>query len=168
MNYADLRKFDTTNGTHGISTTLFVSGCHFHCKGCFNEEAQSFSFGQPFTKEAEDKLIEYSKNPHVNHVSLLGGEVFHQDLNIILNLVKRIKNEVNKPIYIWTGFKWNELIKDKDKLSILEHVDIIIDGQFELDKKDINLNWMGSLNQRVILVQSSLKQNKVIEYDWKG
>jgi anaerobic ribonucleoside-triphosphate reductase activating protein len=167
MNYSDLRKFDTTNGTHGISTTLFVSGCNFHCKGCFNEDAQDFSYGEPFTKEIEDKLIEYAKNPHVNHVSLLGGEIFHQDLDGILNLVKRIKQEVNKPIYIWTGFTWDKLIKDKDKLKILRYIDMIIDGQFELDKKDINLNWMGSLNQRVILVQPSLEQNKIIEYNWR-
>lgn len=165
MNYADLRQFDTSNGTNGISTSLFVSGCNFNCKGCFNPEAQNFLFGEPFTKETENKLIEYANNPHVNHVSLLGGEIFQQDLNIILNLVKRIKQEVNKPIYIWTGFTWNELIADNNKLKILKYIDLIIDGRFELDKKDINLLWKGSFNQMVINVQESLKKGEVILYD---
>ena len=95
MNYADLRPFDATNGT-GIGTSLFVSGCLFHCKECFNKEAWDFNYGKPFTKEVEDYFINCAKNPHVDHVSLLGGEVFYQDLDIILNLVKRIKQEVNK------------------------------------------------------------------------
>lgn len=164
MNYADLRQFDTTNGTNGISTTLFVSGCKFHCKGCFNEEAQDFSYGEYFTNEIENKLIEYANSPHVDHVSLLGGEVFQQDLTVILNLVKRIKEDVKKPIYIWTGFTWNELIEDENKLNVLKYVDVIIDGQFELDKKDVNLKWMGSKNQRVINVRQSLLENKIIEY----
>lgn len=157
MNYADIRKFDTSNGL-GIATTLFVSGCNFHCKGCFNKEAQDFSYGKPFIKEIEDEFIKYAKDNHVNHVSLLGGEVFHQDLDVILNLVKRIKQEVNKPIWIWTGFRWDELIKDKKRLEILKYIDIIVDGQFEQDKKDINLKWMGSSNQHIYLVKEKLKE----------
>lgn len=161
MNYADLRKFDTTNGK-GIATTLFVSGCGFHCKGCFNKEAWDFSYGNPFTKEIEDRFIEYAKNGHVSHVSLLGGEVFHQDLDVILHLVKRIKEKVEKPIWIWTGFTWDTLIQDEKKLEILQYVDALIDGQFQLENKDINLKWKGSSNQRNLNVQESLKQNKII------
>ena len=165
MNYADLRKYDTTNGT-GIGTSLFCSGCNFHCPFCFNKQAQDFKFGQPFTKEVEDKLIEYAKDKHVNHVSLLGGEIFHQDLKVILHLLKRIKKEVNKPIYVWTGFTWQELLKDDRKIEILKYIDVLTDGRFEQDKKDINLLYKGSWNQMTINVQDSLKQNKVIEYDW--
>lgn len=161
MNYADLRKFDTTNGK-GIATSLFVSGCGFHCKGCFNEEAWDFSYGNPFTKEIEDGFIEYAKNEHISHVSLLGGEVFHQDLDVILHLVKRIKEEVEKPIWIWTGFTWDTLIQDEKKLQILQYVDVLVDGQFQLENKDINLKWKGSSNQRILDVQESLKLNKII------
>lgn len=163
MNYADLRPFDATNGT-GIGTSLFVSGCLFHCKECFNKEAWDFNYGKPFTKEVEDYFINCAKNPHVDHVSLLGGEVFYQDLDIILNLVKRIKQEVNKTLWVWSGFTFNELLKDKSKISILKYIDILVDGQFEIDKKDINLLFKGSSNQRIIDVQESLKQNKIIKY----
>ena len=161
MNYADLRPFDATNGT-GIGTSLFVSGCLFHCKECFNKEAWDFNYGKPFTKEVEDYFINCAKNPHVDHVSLLGGEVFYQDLDIILNLVKRIKTEVKKPIWVWTGFVFDELVKSKPKANILQYIDILVDGQFEIDKKDINLKLRGSTNQRIIDVQESLKQDKVI------
>ena len=133
---------------------------------CFNKEAWDFNYGQPFTKEVEDKFINYAKDNHVNHVSLLGGEVFHQDLNIILNLVKRIKEEVNKPIYVWTGFTWEELLKDDRKIEILKYIDVLTDGRFEQDKKDMSLLYKGSSNQITINVQDSLKQNKVVEYDW--
>ena len=165
MNYADLRPFDATNGI-GIGTSLFVSGCSFHCKECFNKEAWDFNYGKPFTKEVEDYFINCAKNPHVDHVSLLGGEVFYQDLDIILNLVKRIKTEVKKPIWVWTGFVFDELIKSKSQGNIindiLQYIDILVDGQFEIDKKDINLKLRGSTNQRIIDVQESLKQDKVI------
>ena len=134
---------------------------------CFNRTAWNFNFGQPFTKEVEDKLIDYAKDVHVNHVSLLGGEIFHQDLNIILNLVKRIKEEVNKPIYVWTGFTWEELLKDDRKIEILKYIDVVTDGRFEQDKKDVSLLYKGSKKKKTIKVQDSLKQNKIIEHSWE-
>ena len=163
MKYSDIRKFDATNG-HGIATTLFVSGCNFHCKGCFNNEAWDFNYGKKFTQEVENKFIEYCKNKHINHISLLGGEVFQQDSNVILQLVKKIKEEVNKPIWIWTGYLFEDLILDKDKIEILGYVDVLVDGRFELNKKDINLLFRGSSNQRIIDVQKSLRQNKIVKY----
>ena len=165
MNYADLRKYDTANGS-GVGTTIFVSGCNFHCPNCFNRTAWNFNFGQPFTKEVEDKLIDYAKDVHVNHVSLLGGEIFHQDLDTILNLVKRIKEEVNKPIYVWTGFTWEELLKDDKKIEILKYIDVLTDGRFEQDKKDMSLLYKGSWNQKTIDVKSSLSKGKIIKYEW--
>lgn len=167
MNYCDLRPFDSNNGI-GIGTTIFFSGCRFHCPNCFNKEAQDFNYGKEFTKNVEDKLINYAKNKHVNHISILGGEPFHQDLDMLLNIVKRIKKEVNKPIYIWTGFIWETLLQDKKKMEILEYIDVITDGKFETNKKDINLLFKGSSNQKTIDVKKSLKQNKIIEYNWKG
>lgn len=161
INYGSLRKYDVSNWD-GINSTLFVSGCHFHCKGCFNKEAQNFEFGNPFTKEVEDLFISYIKDKHVQGVNLLGGEVFHQDLDIILKLVKRIKDETNKPIYCWTGFLWENLIKNDNILEILKYIDVIIDGQFEEDKKDLMLKHKGSSNQREIDVVESLKRGKII------
>jgi anaerobic ribonucleoside-triphosphate reductase activating protein len=163
LNYADIRKFDTANG-NGISSSIFFSGCNFHCKGCFNQETQQFNYGQPYTQETEDLFILYLKNEHVSHASLLGGETFQQDLNKIYKLVKRIREEVKKPIWIWTGYLWSELIKDENKLKILKYIDVVVDGQFEIDKKDYNLLWKGSSNQRIIDVKKTLKQGKVILY----
>ena len=134
---------------------------------CFNKEAWDFNYGQPFTKEVEDKLIDYAKDIHVNHVSLLGGEIFHQDLNIILHLVKRIKEEVNKPIYVWTGFTWEELLKDDKKIEILKYIDVLTDGRFEQNKKDMNLLYKGSSNQIEISVQESLKEGRIVKYKRK-
>lgn len=163
MNYVKLRKYDTSNWS-GINSTLFVSGCNFHCKGCFNKSAQNFLYGKPFTKEVEDLFISYIKDDHVDGVNLLGGEVFHQDLDIILNLVKRIKTEVGKPIYVWSGYTWEELLEDRNKLEILKYIDVLIDGRFEEDKKNLTLKHKGSTNQREIDVRESLKQNKVVLY----
>ena len=133
---------------------------------CFNRTAWNFNFGQPFTKEVEDKLIDYAKDVHVNHVSLLGGEVFHQDLDVILNLVQRIKEEVNKPIYVWTGFTWEELLKDDRKIEILKYIDVLTDGRFEQDKKDMSLLYKGSWKKKTIDVKSSLSKGKIIKYEW--
>lgn len=162
MNYADLRPFDATNGV-GIGTTLFVSGCNFHCKDCFNQKAWNFNYGKPFTKEIEDYFIKCASNSHINHISLLGGEVFHQDINVILNLVKRIKTEINKPIWIWTGYTYEELLSSNKK-ECLKYIDVLVDGRFKINEKDITLTFRGSSNQRIIDVQKSLKSNKIILY----
>lgn len=164
MRYADIRKYDTSNG-QGISSSIFFSGCKFNCFGCFNKEAQDFNYGKIYTQETEDLFIQYLKDKHVSHASLLGGETFQQDLDKIYELVKRIKKEVHKPIWTWTGYLWNELIKDENKLKILKYIDVLVDGQFEIDKKDYNLLWKGSSNQRTINVQQSLRQNKLILYN---
>lgn len=164
MNYANIRRYDASNW-FGINATLFVSGCNFHCKGCFNKSAQDFNYGKPYTKEVEDLFISYIKDEHVDGVNLLGGEIFHQDLNIILNLVKRIKEETNKPIYCWTGFRWEILIQDENRLEILKYIDVIVDGQFEEDKKDLTLKHKGSSNQREINVKKSLDKNEVVLWE---
>lgn len=99
---------------------------------------------------------------------MLGGEVFHQDLNIILNLVKRIKSETNKPIYVWSGYKFEDLLKDENKVKILKYIDVLIDGQFEEDKRDLTLKHKGSWNQREIDVKASLITENVILYNSKS
>jgi anaerobic ribonucleoside-triphosphate reductase activating protein len=163
MNYADIRKYDTANGT-GISSSIFFSGCNFKCKGCFNQDAQDFNYGQPYTKEVEDLFISYLQNEHVSHASLLGGETFQQDLPTIYNLVRRIRIEVNKPIWVWTGYIWQNLINSPRRINILKNIDVVIDGQFKEELKDFGLLWRGSKNQRVIDVQESLKRGEVVLY----
>lgn len=160
MNYAEMKKLDIANGP-GIGSTLFVSGCHFNCKGCFNKEAQSFDFGKPFTKEEEDKFIGYLQHPQVVTANLLGGEVFHQNEEDILRLVKRIKDETNVKIWMWTGYTFEQLSKFPKKMEILKYVDILIDGQFKLELRDLKLKYRGSSNQRVIDVQSTLKSGSI-------
>lgn len=161
MKYAKIRKLDTANGP-GVRTTLFVSGCKFCCPNCFNVEAQDFNYGNEFTKEVEDEFIGYIKNPNVVGVNLLGGEIMQQDTNTILNLVRRIKKETGKNIWCWTGYKYEDLIKIDGKLEVLQYIDVLIDGRFEIAKKDLMLKYRGSSNQRVIDVQQTLQLNEVI------
>ena len=163
MKYAKIRKYDTSNWD-GINTTLFVSGCRFNCLGCFNKEAQDFNYGHEWTMEVEDLFISYAKVDHSVGVCLLGGEIFQQNLDIILSLVSRIKIEVGKPIHVWTGYLWEDLLKDPRKVRILEYIDTLVDGQFMIDKKDLSLKYRGSSNQRVIDVQRSLVDGRVVEY----
>lgn len=161
MNYTKMMKYDTSNWD-GITATIFFSGCKFHCPGCFNQEAWDFNHGQPFDKKAEDLFISYAKNPHVTGVCLLGGEVFQQDLDRILDLVIRIKREVRKPIHVWSGYTYEEIMADEKKMVILCHVDTLVDGPFIFKQKDLRLKHRGSSNQRVIDVQASMKTGQIV------
>lgn len=161
MNYAEIKRLDVANSP-GIGATLFVSGCNFHCKGCFNEEAQNFNYGKLWTKEVEDEFIGYLKSPYVVNANLLGGEVMQQDSETILHLVKRIKNETNVKIWLWSGYLFETLLSMPDKKEILEYIDFLVDGQFKLELKDPKLKYRGSANQRVIDVQASLTNDKIV------
>lgn len=161
MNYANIKKFDTSNSPY-VGSSIFFSGCNFHCNGCFNEIAWNFSYGKSFTKDVENLFISYLKHPQIKNANLLGGEVFQQDLNKILNFVKRIKSETNVNIWVWTGYLYENLIKDNLKREILSYIDILVDGQFQIANKNLKLKYRGSTNQRVIDVQKSLELNKTI------
>lgn len=165
MNCAKIRKFDVSNGP-GIRTTLFVSGCTNNCEGCFNRELQDFNYGDKWTKEKEDEFLYFVKNENVVGVNILGGEPMDQvkdkDLH---NLLKRIKEETNKSIWLWSGYIYEDIISDSNKNEILTYVDVLIDGRFQLDKRNISLKYRGSSNQRVIDVAKSKKHNKVIELE---
>ena len=161
MNYAQIRKFDVTNGP-GVRTTLFVSGCTHKCDGCFNDEQQNFNYGNEFNKETEDEFIKYTLNPQIKGVNILGGEPMQQTKdNTLLNLLKRIKKETAKPIWLWSGYTYEQIISDPKKLELLNQVDVLIDGKFQIANRNISLKYRGSSNQRVIDVKKSLKQNKV-------
>lgn len=157
MNYAEIKKYDAANGP-GIRTTLFLSGCTFYCKNCFNKDLQDFNYGYKWNNEIEDDFIEHAKNPIIDGISILGGEPLMQDYKTLINLLKKLK-EVNKPIWLWTGYLYEELIKDEEKKEILKHIDVLIDGRFEEDKKDLSIKYRGSSNQRVL----KLKDGKIDE-----
>jgi anaerobic ribonucleoside-triphosphate reductase activating protein len=163
MRYASIREMDITNGI-GIGVSLFVQGCTHHCKGCFNPETWDFNNGKEWTKEVEDNFIELCKRPHIDFISILGGEPFDQDKHILSNLLKKIKRETNnKDIYVWSGYTFDESdFLSENYEGIFNYVDYLIDGEFQLDKRDLNLKLRGSSNQRIIDVKESLKQDKII------
>lgn len=163
MNYSKIRKYDATNWS-GINTSIFFSGCAFKCKGCFNSDIWDFNTGKEFTGEVMDIFIEYAKSERVDGVCILGGEPFQQDLDIMLYLVKRLKEEVGKPIHVWSGYLFEQLIGNPPMRLILDYIDTLVDGQFILEKKDLTLNYRGSSNQRVIDVQKSINEGEVILY----
>lgn len=168
MNYAKIIHYDIANW-NGINTSIYLSGCHFHCDGCQNPEAQDFNYGEELSFEVIDDFIELCKDDNIKGVCILGGEPFHQNLSELFYFIKRIKAEVNKPICIWTGYLFEDLLEPRQKpwliakRDILDMIDVLIDGRYEKDKRDLTLLYRGSTNQRVIDVQKSLKQKEIVK-----
>lgn len=164
MKYAKIRKYDTSNG-QGIRTTLFVSGCTHNCKGCFNKKAQNFNYGFNWDSKREEEFMTYVKDDKVVGVNILGGEPMQQIKdNDLLRLLERIKKETGKSIWLWTGYTIEEILINNNliQLSMLSLVDVLIDGRFEEDKKDLKLKYRGSSNQRVIDVPASINKEEVV------
>ena len=163
MKYAKIRKMDISNG-EGVRVSLFVQGCSFHCKNCFNQETWDFNGGKEFTTAEIQKIIELADKDYIAGLSILGGEPLHNNnVDEVFHIVATFKEKFpNKDIWLWTGFKFEDAIKDSKRKLILCNIDVLIDGQFEEDKKDLTLKWRGSSNQRVIDCKKSLAENKVI------
>lgn len=163
MKYAKIRKMDISNG-EGVRVSLFVQGCSFHCKNCFNPETWDFNKGKEFTTAEIQKIIELADKDYIAGLSILGGEPLHNNnVDEVFRIVATFKEKFpNKDIWLWTGFKFEDAIKDSKRKSILCNIDVLIDGQFEEDKKDLTLKWRGSSNQRVIDCKKSLAENKII------
>lgn len=159
MKFANIRQMDISNG-EGIGVALFVQGCHFHCFNCFNPSTWDFNNGQKWNTDTYNIFLKAVKQSFIQRVSFLGGEpLCPENRDEVTALSKSIKALLpTKTQWLYTGYKWEE-IKD---LPIMEYLDVIVDGQYEDDKRDITLKWRGSSNQRVINVQESLKQNKVV------
>ena len=152
MNYAKIRKFDVSNGPN-VRTTLFVSGCTHNCKGCFHKEQQNFNHGSKWTKETEEEFLGYVKNENIKGVNILGGEPLDQLMDdSLLNLLKRIKRETNKSIWLWSGYLLEEIMNHEKRREFLNYIDVLIDGKFILEKRDLNLKYRGSSNQRIIKI----------------
>ena len=172
MNYADIKKADVANGL-GVRVSVFVSGCTHHCKNCFNEEAWDFHYGNEFTQKEIDKVIELMDHSYVAGLSLLGGEPFeHINQQGLLPLVKIVKEKFpDKNIWCYSGYTFENDIIDrmckewKETPEFLSYIDVLVDGKFEEDKKDLSLRFRGSSNQRIIDVKKSLKENKTVLFD---
>ena len=161
----DYKAFNFVDG-EGVRNSLYVSGCMFHCKGCYNAATWSFKAGIPYTKELEEQIMRDLAQPYVQGLTLLGGEPF-LNTGILIPLVKRIYKELpEKDIWSWTGYTWEELmLETPDKLELLHLVDILVDGRFDITKKNLMLQFRGSSNQRIIDVKKSLDQGKVVIWD---
>ena len=172
MYYADIKKADVANGL-GVRVSVFVSGCTHHCKNCFNEEAWDFHYGNEFTQNEIDKVIELMDHSYVAGLSLLGGEPLeHVNQQGLLPLVKKVKEKFpDKNIWCYSGYTFEKDIKDrmyknwKETPEFLSYIDVLVDGKFEEDKKDLSLRFRGSSNQRIIDVQKSLKENKTVLFE---
>ena len=163
MNFAQIRKYDVANGP-GIRTTIFVTGCTHKCHNCFNEEYQDFDFGDPWTQQETDEVIEDLKLDEVKGLTILGGEPFQNEVDL-LEVLRDIKKEVQKDIWIFSGYTYEEILKDEDKKKLLEECDVLVDGRFVEALKDLSLRFRGSSNQRIIDVKKSLEANEVVLFD---
>lgn len=168
-NIAKIKQWDIANGK-GIRTSVFFSGCPFHCKGCFNEDIQDFNVGRPFDYGVYQEIKD-SMNEHISGLSILGGSpLCDRNCKDTYKLVSKFKQDFpDKNIWCWTGLTWKEIWSNSDYYSkvrqdILYNVDVLIDGRYIEEQRDLTLKWHGSKNQRVIDVQESLKQGKVVLY----
>ena len=151
---------DISNGP-GVRVSIFMQGCSFHCKNCFNQETWDFEGGQEFTEDTINKVLELSDKKEVKGLSILGGEPMHPtNIEGTTKLAKAFKEKYpEKNIWAWSGFKYED-IKDND---VFNYIDVLVDGQYKDELHDPTLKWRGSSNQRVIDIKESKKQNKVCE-----
>lgn len=170
MKYGRIIPFDIANG-EGVRISLFVSGCYNHCPGCFNKEAQDFGYGEPYTEETENKILDRICKIYVDGLSILGGDPLCQnkeDLYTLIRLCEKVK-VMGKSVWLWTGFTWEYLMQeDKNSVqraqkALLKCCNVVVDGPFVESKKDLTLAFRGSSNQRIIDVEKSLTAGKVIE-----
>lgn len=184
MRYAQIRSMDISNGEE-VGVSLFVQGCPFHCKNCFNSETWDFNGGKEWTEEVKDKFMKLIDRPYIKRVSFLGGECLaEQNLDVVLDLIKEIRISFpEKTIWLYTGFEWNQIMNIKvmqpifscedlenkiqnvlKRQEIIKQCDVLVDGEYIDEQKDLSLKFRGSSNQRVIDVKQSLTQNKVVLY----
>ena len=173
MNYAAIKNCDIANGP-GVRVSLFVSGCTHRCKGCFNEVAWDFGYGEPFTEETQEKILAMLKPDYIQGLTLLGGEPFEpENQSAVIELLRKVKARYpHKSIWAYSGYLF-----DKDILSgrlgdteeYVSYLDVLVDGPFILEKKNLGLRFRGSENQRLIDVPASLAAGSIVLWqDWQG
>ena len=181
MRYSSIRHLDISNG-EGVGVSLFVQGCPFHCFNCFNSETWDFNGGKEWTEEIKDKFMKIIDRPYINRISVLGGEpLAEQNLDEVLKLVKEISISFpEKTIWLYTGFTWEDIMYRRmphppkytqtdflqwnKRKEIISLCNVVVDGEYIDEQRNLSKKWAGSDNQRVISVQESLAQNKVILY----
>ena len=182
MRYSSMRNLDISNG-EGVGVSLFVQGCPFHCKNCFNSDTWNFNGGKEWTEETKNKFMEFINRPYIKRISILGGEpLAKQNLDEVLSLIKEIREKYlisfpEKTIWLYTGYELSEIVKQEqyEKVSDIPNVwskrweiiklcNVVVDGRYIDEQKDLTLKWRGSKNQQVIDVKQSLAQNKIVLY----
>lgn len=169
MYYSEIKNCDIANGT-GVRVTLFVSGCTHHCEGCFNEMTWDFKYGHPFEEEVREQILAYLAPEYIAGLTLLGGEPLeYTNWRELLPFIKTVKERYpGKDIWCYTGYRFEEDILNEfcvqwpDMRAFLSYIDVLVDGEFILARKDISLKFRGSDNQRIILVQESLEKGETV------
>ena len=163
MRYNKIRKMDVADGP-GVRVSIFMQGCAFNCKNCFNPETHDFNGGKEFTDETINRVMELCNNDHIEGLSILGGEPMHpKNIEGTTKLAKTFKEKFpNKNLWAWTGFKFDKDLKDKE---VMHYLDVLVDGQYADELHNPKLEWRGSENQRVIDVQKSLKKGEVTVWE---
>lgn len=158
MRFNKIRRTDISNGP-GIRVSIFMQGCTFNCKGCFNPETHDFNAGHEFNDSTIDKIIDLAKPNHIKGLSILGGEPMHpKNIDGTLKLVKEFKKKYpNKTVWVWTGFNYEDLSLKRD----LSDIDVLVDGQYKMELYNPTLKYRGSSNQRVIDIKKTIKNKKV-------
>lgn len=169
MNYADIRPIDVANGP-GVRVSIFVSGCTHHCKECFNPETWDFDYGQPFGEEQIQEILRDLSKPYIHGLSILGGEPFEpQNQGAVLELVRRVREQFpEKDIWCYTGYLFENLATGKvgaHSRTLLGLLDVLVDGPFVLEQKELSLRFRGSANQRLIDVPASLEAGEILIWD---
>lgn len=158
--------FESVADGDGVRVVVYVSGCRHGCKGCHNPTSHSFKAGQPFTKELQDEIITYIENtPFVSGVTLSGGDPVYSATEV-KDFLRCLRSRIpNISVWMYTGFTYEELLQDKDRVALVKLCNVIVDGEFILEKRDMTLCYRGSKNQRIIDVPASLSAGRVIELD---
>ena len=172
MNYMEIKKYDIANGP-GVRTSLFVAGCTHHCKGCFNPQSWDFKAGKLFDDSTIEEIVESMKPDYIKGLTLLGGEPFEPaNQKELLPLVKRIKQEFpDKNIWAFSGYLFDKQImevmakKYDFTKEFIKYIDVLVDGEFHEDEKDLSIIYRGSRNQRIIDVKASLKKKKIVLHE---
>lgn len=163
MNYATIKFYDVANGT-GVRVSLFVSGCRHHCKGCFNAETWDFCYGEPYTQGTEDSIIDGLKPDYITGLSLLGGEPFEPENQPALTaLLRRVKTQLpEKTVWCYTGYTYDTDLAEGGSVftdvtrEMLSYIDILVDGEFIEEQRDLTLRFRGSRNQRILTLENGI------------
>ena len=161
MKYAQIRKYDIANGV-GIRTSVFFSGCTHDCFNCFNKEYQDFDFGEEFTQKQIDEVIYYLSKDEVSGLTILGGEPLLQNYEDMINFLIQVRKATQKSIWIYSGYTYEEILNCEKKTNIISYCNVLVDGRYEDNLKNLRLKFRGSTNQRIIDIHNSLNEGKVV------